>query len=233
MAIAAAEVCFDGPDCQIADLMFFDDENTIIVNTRNIETKGKGQAFLYEKADCLRKSCQVKCVSFKHNHVCSFLGLKLASFVNDTAKEFRAGFFSNNKVGYVHFDSENNTSEFNLVDNEHRYQYIKLMMDADELIVFLSADRVKWDEFHREKNPIPNEDRLIGFMLWTRDEFFKNWFYTNHIQLHSYHDMSLSYDVKLDYYLGYQFFDVTIHLILGSKKVQLLPCYWRDSTVLR
>lgn len=93
-----------------------------------------------------------------------------------------------------------------MVDNKHRYQYIKLMMDADELIVFLSADGITWDEFHREKNQIPNENRLIGFMLWTGDEFFKNWFYTNHIQLHSYHDMSLSYGVKLDYYLGYQFF---------------------------
>ncbi len=233
MAIASAEVCFDGPDSQIADLMFSDDKgchreyscwenehpeeksaveiiddgNSIVVNTQNVETQGKGQAFLYEKADCLRKSCQVKCVSFKRNHICSFFGLKLASFVNDTSKkEFRAGFFPNNKVGYVHYDFENNISEFNMVNNEHRDQYIKMMMDADELIVFLSADGITWSEFHREKNLIPNEGRLIGFMLWTGDEFFKNWFYTNYIQLHSSHDMSLSYDVKLDYYLGYQSF---------------------------
>lgn len=232
MAIAAAEVCFDGPDCTIEGLLFSDQEgisreyrcwenenpeeksavevsddgNRIVINTVNPETKGKGQAFLYEKADGIKKSCQVHCISFKHNHICSFSGLKIGSYINKMAVEVRAGFFSNNKVGIVHFNTENNHSEFDMVDNKNGYQFIKLCMEDDELIVFLSADGIVWDEFHREKNPIPNENRLMGFSVWPGEEFYKNWFYTNHIQLHSYHDMSLSYDVKLDYYLGYQCF---------------------------
>lgn len=143
MAIVNPAVCFNGPDCQVEDLRFFDDEgecktyrcweneylegkaivdiqkneNSIIINTSNSETKGKTYAFLYEPAKCEWKTCQFKLVSFKQSHTCSFCGISVASISDKDRREYRFGFFSNNRIGYVYVDSADNFESYHLVSN--------------------------------------------------------------------------------------------------------------------
>lgn len=232
MAIVNPAVCFNGPDCQVSDLLFSDDagEHTaytcwqdehpdsnsvvdiqnngeiMIINTRDIMTKGKNCAYLYEPAERKNKTCQFKAIFFKQSHCCSFCGISLASITDHNRIEYRIGFFSNNRIGYACIDMANHNEQFYPFSNPRGYQYVKLEMNGSDLISYFSCDGIQWDEYRRESHQIPAENRMMGLLLWTGDDFFKNWFFTNYIQLHSSFDMSLMYDVKLDYYLGFQFF---------------------------
>ena len=232
MAIANPAVCFNGPDCQVSNLLFADDkgeytaytcwqdehpesnsvvdihsnEESMIINTKDTLTNGKNCAFIYEPADCKKKTCQFKVISFKQSHCCSFCGVSLASVTDHNRIEYRVGFFSNNRIGYTNINIANQIEQFHAFSNPHGYQFVKLEMNGPDLISYFSCDGIQWDEYRRESHQIPAENRMIGLLLWTGDDFFKNWFFSNYIQLHSSFDMSLMYDVKLDYYLGYQFF---------------------------
>lgn len=232
-AIAFYSVCFNGPDSKISDFYFCDStgshrdyicfQNTdsksesrvdiqetddcLDITTENIKTNCKGDAFLYESCEVEYKTCQIRNHFFMQNHVFSFSGVKV--FLEDSYgdKEFRAGFISNNKLCITCIDNEINRCEYRTFPNEKEYNFVKIEINKDMFIAYFSADGNTWDLLCSEKNFIPKENRRIGYYLWTDDEHFKDWFFTNHIQLHSSDDLSLKYDVKLDYYCGVKFFD--------------------------
>lgn len=228
--IAAPKVDFWGDDGQIENLFFYKNGNRIenyiceenaniksnttvtiletdkkkILNTYCEKTKGKGSCFLYQEAG-EAIDCEVKVNKFRWNNMWSFGGIRICAVNEPNRIEFRIGFAPNNKIAVIHIFE--NQEKYEVFDNESDFDCVKVQMDDDNIYCYFSKDGIEWTEYMIENNYIPNNMRKLGFFLWTDDERYKNWFYTNYIQLHASYNLESHFDVKLDYYTGMKTYD--------------------------
>ncbi len=92
------------------------------------------------------------------------------------------GFSADDKINVVKTFADH--QEDKLIENNENYCYIKVKVNMDKILCYMSVDGQDWIEYLSVDNFIPSENRRIGFYLWLGDDSFKNWFYSNHIQLH-------------------------------------------------
>ncbi|GEM_PF-1698142 len=228
--IAASKVDFWGNDGQIENLVFLKDgnrtenyiceENTDIksdikvtileegkkktINTYCSKTKGKGSCFLYQHAE-EEIACEVKVDSFRWNNLWSFSGIRLCSENEQNRAEFRIGFAPNNRIAVVRIFKDQ--EKYESFDNTFEFDCVKVRLDENHISCYFAKDGNEWQEYMVEDNYFPTKQRKIGYFLWTDDEHYKNWFYTNYIQLHASYDLEPNFDVKLDYYTGVKVYD--------------------------
>lgn len=182
-------------------------ENGVVINLLNCtENAVRTQKTIYSKDACFLYNsaqepitCSVKINSFRWSNTWSFAGIRIVQG-DDKGIQFRIGFAADNKIAVIKKFTDNEDAK--LYDNKEKYCYIKVKVNEDKIWCYMSVDGTDWIKYLEIDNFIPTENRKIGFYLWTDDDNFKNWFYTNYIQLHAGPELEAIYDVKLDYYTG-------------------------------
>lgn len=87
------------------------------------------------------------------------------------------------------------------LDNHHQHCYLKIEV-TKMLTVLTSFDGINWEKIYEKENLFDASIAHIGFSTWMGNDCFKDWLFTNFIQLHCSKDLSCYYDVKLNYYIG-------------------------------
>lgn len=182
-------------------------KDEVVINLLNCtENAVKTQKTIYSKDACFLYNdaqepitCSVKINSFRWSNTWSFAGIRIVHG-DDKGIQFRIGFAADNKIAVIKKFTDNEDAK--MYDNKEKYCCIKVKVNKDKIWCYMSVDRINWIKYLEIDNFIPTENRKIGFYLWTDDDNFKNWFYTNYIQLHAGPELEAIYDVKLDYYTG-------------------------------
>lgn len=233
-SIAAPRVGFNGYDGIIGSLSFTDNEimtdecicgeNTDLFSTTKVEVicdgekkyiktgysadgNYKGGCFLYRNVSG-NISCKAEICEFKWNNIWSFSGIRIAKDTDKYEAEFRVGFVANNMIACIHVYDDHSKDEYKRFDNTEGYKYVSAEISNGKIISRFSIDGENWVEYSVEDNYIFSDKPIrIGYCLWPDEDRFKNWFYTNYIQLHSSDDLWQKYDVSLDYYCGTNCFE--------------------------
>lgn len=235
MLSAIGNVCrFDDSDCDIKELHFYknDIEITDYIISENAEERSetkviihekekkclsvfttyssdgskKGDAYLYIPFSNEKVICTVYNIGFKWNNFWSFSGIKIKADC-DNGEEFRAGFLSNDRIGVIHIYSDHNKDSYKDFQNTASYRWVKLECNRGYVRVFFSKDGTEWIQFWEEKMHIQDSNKRIGYYLWTDEDRFKNWFFSNYFQLHCSYTLEQEFDVKMDYYNGTHLFE--------------------------
>lgn len=228
---------FDNSDCDIKELHFYKNgiEIADYAISENIEETSKTKVIINEKGEnclsvyttysedgtkkgdaCLyipfseeKVRCSVHNAGFKWNNYWSFSGIKIKKDCDDCegGEEFRAGFLSNDRIGIIHIYSDHDKDRYEDFPNTENYEWVRLECDAGYVHVFFSKDGIEWVQFWEEEVHIRDSDKRIGYYLWTDEDRFKNWFFSNYFQLHCSESLGEEFDVKMDYYNGTHLFD--------------------------
>lgn len=130
----------------------------------------------------------------------SFAGIDVSEFDKDNNYNyFRAAF---EPLDVIRITGKQNGTDFSIaLDNKYQHRHMKIEI-KDMLTVLTSIDGVKWEKIYEKENDFDSSVARVGFSTWMGNDFFKDWFFSNFIQLHCSKDLSYYYDVKLNYYLG-------------------------------
>ncbi len=226
--ISAPKVKFNGVNGEIENLFFergknistdylLDEgfsigDNEVVTSLSGYdENHVKMQKTIYSKDACFLYNyaqepiaCSVKVNSFRWSNTWSFAGIRIIQG-DDKGINFRIGFAADDKIAVIKNFTDHEDAK--LYNNSEKYCYIRVKIDEDKIWCYMSVNGTDWIEYLVVDNFVPPENRKIGFFLWTDDDNFKNWFYTNYIQLHAGPELEAIYDVKLDYYTGIKMWD--------------------------
>lgn len=177
-----------------------------LYTTYSDDGKSKGDAYLYIPFSEEKVKCIVHNAGFKWNNYWSFSGIKIKAD-GDGEEEFRAGFLSNDRIGIIHVYSDHDKDRYEDFENTESFSWVRLECDAGFVRVYFSKDGAQWILFWEEKLHVQNSNKRIGYYLWTDEDRFKNWFFSNYFQLHCSETLEQEFDVKMDYYNGTHLFD--------------------------
>ncbi len=154
-------------------------------------------SFFFNSVDGLN-SFEFKLNAMKEVCRWSIAGAEISSGeFNAPEKVFRAVFSPMNVIrisGNEHGDDYSYE-----VKNEDECKYMRIVV-SKSIEVFVSKDGCEWKSIHIQNN-IFDASARIGFFAWIGEDRFKDWYYSNFIQLHCSKDLTEYYDVKLNYYL--------------------------------
>lgn len=85
------------------------------------------------------------------------------------------------------------------IKNDDGCKYMKIVL-SERIDVLVSQDGDSWRIIYSQENNFDSSAK-IGFYAWIGNDNFRDWYYSNFIQLHCSKDLTNYYDVKLNYYI--------------------------------